>query len=257
MKHNTHNAFQKVGQYPEEYLQILPDGVRIPVTYEKSWQDGFGARGWKVDVTIGDPEIIASTRETGIKINTSVFVHDILDHFLSGFWISGHRSEAMALIQLAKRTGSDPRSDYKQMVVEDILNGRVNGEDFIDFLPEQLKRLLPANHAMDNKGMITFLKKQLGESKLCDQLTDQFFTLGKKGEAHAIESWKLMGLNPEKQTEIGLALQSMLTVVDEKVESDDVDKLTATIIINNNRVAFTADKKHHSDTINHYETVVI
>ncbi len=47
------------------------------------------------------------------------------------------------------------------MVVEDILNGRVNGEDVIDFLPEQLKRLLPANHAMDNKGMITFLKEPL------------------------------------------------------------------------------------------------
>ncbi|HFC92454.1 MAG TPA: hypothetical protein ENJ51_06545 [Leucothrix mucor] len=248
MKQHTHNAFQRVSQYPEEYLQILPDGVLIPVTYEKSWQDGFGARGWKVDVTIGDPEIIASTRETGIKINTSVFIHDILDHFLSGFWISGHRSEAMALIQLAKRTNSDPRSDYKQMVIEDTLNGRVNGEDFIDFLPEQLKSLLPANHEMDNKGIITFLKRQLGERKLCDQLVNHFFILGKKGEAHAIESWKSLGLNPKKQTEIGLALQSMLTVVDKKVESDDVEKLTASITINNNRVGFTADKKYHLDT---------
>jgi len=53
-----------------------------------------------------------------------VFIHDILDHFLSGFGVSGHRSEAMALIQLSKRTGSD----YEQLVTEDILNGRVNGE---------------------------------------------------------------------------------------------------------------------------------
>jgi len=61
-----------------------------------------------VNATIGDPEIIASTRETGQRINTSAFVHDILDHFLSGFGVSGHRSEAMTLIQLSKRTGSDP-----------------------------------------------------------------------------------------------------------------------------------------------------
>ena len=61
-----------------------------------------------MNATIGDPEIIASTRETGQRINTSAFVHDILDHFLSGFGVSGHRSEAMTLIQLSKRTGSDP-----------------------------------------------------------------------------------------------------------------------------------------------------
>ena len=119
----SNNSFKDVRQYPKKLLQVLSEGVCIPVTYKKSWDDEFGARGWKVDATIGDPQIIASTRETGQQINTSVFVHDILDHFLSGFGISGHISEAMALIQLSKRTKSSPRADYEQMVKEDIING--------------------------------------------------------------------------------------------------------------------------------------
>ena len=121
-------SFYDVAQYPSALLQITDTSVRVPVTYKQLWDDGFGARGWKINATISDPEIIASTRETGQNINTSVFIHDILDHFLSGFGVSGHRSEAMALIQLSNRTGSSPAPDYEQMVREDILNGRVNGE---------------------------------------------------------------------------------------------------------------------------------
>jgi len=115
MSSPAQESFCSVEQYPQNLLRTDDDGVQVPVTYKKVWDDGFGARGWKVNATIGDPEIIASTRETGQRINTSVFIHDILDHFLSGFGVSGHRSEAMALIQLSKRTGSDPRPDYEQL----------------------------------------------------------------------------------------------------------------------------------------------
>lgn len=119
--YSVQESFRSVAQYSRDLLRISDDGVDVPVTYKKVWDDGFGARGWKVNATIGDPEIIASTRETGWKINTSVFIHDILDHLLSGFGISGHRREAMALIQLAKRTGSDPGPEFEQLVREDIL----------------------------------------------------------------------------------------------------------------------------------------
>ena len=87
--------------------------VVVRVTYRSEWPDGFGARGWKLDIALDDPEIIASTPSPGERINTSVLVHDILDHYVSGFPPSGHRNEAMALIQLSTRTGSDPRSDYE------------------------------------------------------------------------------------------------------------------------------------------------
>ncbi|MBE9542344.1 MAG: hypothetical protein IMF01_08495, partial [Proteobacteria bacterium] len=199
-------------------LQKVNDSVQIPVTYRKVWNDGFGARGWKVNATVGDPEIIASTRETGLKINTSVFIHDILDHFLSGFGVSGHRSEAMALIQLSKRTGSNPGPDYEQLVREDILNGRVNGESFRGFLPADLCSMIPENLGMTDKEIIAYLNEKLGEKRLIKYLVDNFFKLGEAGESHAAESWKILGLDAHKRAEIGRALQALLEVIDQKVE---------------------------------------
>jgi hypothetical protein len=34
--------------------------------------DGFGARGWKLNSTLDDPEIIASTRETGKRCSLAL-----------------------------------------------------------------------------------------------------------------------------------------------------------------------------------------
>ncbi|MFN2348484.1 MAG: hypothetical protein ABR558_02765 [Thioalkalivibrio sp.] len=83
--------------YPPSVLKRDGNYVTVGAHYERIWQDGFGARGWKLNHTLNDPEIIASTRETGNSIPTSVFVHDVLDHLFSGFAPSGHRAEAMAM----------------------------------------------------------------------------------------------------------------------------------------------------------------
>lgn len=236
-------------QYPRELLQKTSVFVQVPVTYQKVWDDGFGARGWKVDAAIGDPEIIASTRETGQRINTSVLIHDILDHFLSGFGVSGHRSEAMALIQLSKRTGSNPESDYEQMVREDILNGRVNGEALMDFLPADLCVLIPKGLSMTDKETISFLREQIGKDRLVQSLVDNFFTLGKKGEKHAGDSWKILGLDSNKKSEIGLALQRLLEKVDLVVEVLEVDELHGMISIDNRRVTFNISAGRIIDSI--------
>lgn len=228
-------SFLDVGQYPPDFLQILGDCVRVQVTYKKVWDDGFGARGWKLNIAIGDPEIIASTRETGQKINTSVFIHDILDHFFSGFGASGHRSEAMALIQLSKRTGSDPQPDYEQMVKEDIINGRVNGERLKTFLPADLCSMLPSDTEMTDKEIIFFLREALGERHLFESLVKNFFTRGKSGETHAAESWRKLGLDPNKRTEIGLALQDILNSIDYIAEESGTEMLEASITINNEK----------------------
>jgi hypothetical protein len=36
--------------YSDNHLYVNGYGVHIPVTYQKIWADGFGARGWKLDV---------------------------------------------------------------------------------------------------------------------------------------------------------------------------------------------------------------
>ena len=78
---NISEAFCDVTKYPSDLLEVTDGNVQVAVTYKKTWDDDFSVRGWKVNATIGEPEIIASTRETGQRINTSVFVHDILIWF--------------------------------------------------------------------------------------------------------------------------------------------------------------------------------
>lgn len=68
------------------------DRTAVPVTYAREWLDGFGARGWKLDVSMSDPSVTAATAETGNRIPTSVLVHDILDHHFSGLAVGGHRN---------------------------------------------------------------------------------------------------------------------------------------------------------------------
>jgi hypothetical protein len=252
----TQAGYRNIKEYPQNLLRIDDGCVQVPVTYKKEWDDGFGARGWKLDATIGDPTIIASTRETGQRINTSVFIHDILDHFLSGFGVSGHRSEAMALIQLSKRTGSDPASDYEQLVREDILNGMVNGEKLMDFLPADLLAFLPENASMTDKETMAYLREQLGKDHLIKSLVDNFFSLGKKGENHAEESWKTLGLDANKRTEIGLALQKLLGVVDQTVEELEVDELHGVISIDNRYVTFNISDNNVIDSIESYRVPV-
>ena len=48
---SAQNSFHNVEQYPSDLLQKVNDSVQVPVTYRKVWDDGFGARGWKVNAT--------------------------------------------------------------------------------------------------------------------------------------------------------------------------------------------------------------
>lgn len=231
-------AFHDVEKYPRELIGRGEGEVRLPLVYKKSWDDGFGVRGWKLVATIGDPEIIASTRETGEKINTSVLVHDMLDHFISGFGVSGHRSEAMALAQLSKRTGSDPRPDYKQMIKEDVMQGRVNGETMKTFLPDDMLSIIPDDHTLSGKEMIRYIKNIVGEKRLNERLLKYFMDLGESGNQHAVKSWRKLGLDPDMRTKLGLGLQRLLDIVDRYVQDSGCEYAEANVVINNEVCGF-------------------
>jgi len=249
------NAFRDVNRYTSDLLLQHERGVEVFATYRKEWNDEFGARGWKLNATIGDAEIIASTRQTGQRINTSVFVHDVLDHFLCGFGVSGHRSEAMALVQLAKRTGSSPGPDFKQMVTEDIMHGRVNGETLLTFLPQALRALLPSAQELTDKETVLYLEGEMGRDTLVATLVDHFFKLGSKGNNHAIESWSKLGLVADNAANTGIALQALLEIVDFEAERSAVDRLDASIVLNNEDCIFitTAGGPEFSASVYHAE----
>ena len=184
--------------------------VVLPATYCTEWQDGYGVRGWKLDVSLDDPAVIASTEETGARIPTSVFVHDIVDHHLCGLAMSGHRNEAIALNLLSERTGSSPIPDYTQMTEEDILPGQVNGEAMKSFLPDNLVKEVPEAIRNDNAGLIQHLSAELGRARLKDLLIRHFETLGKMGYENAREAWSETGLDFQKRKQIGLCIQKLL-----------------------------------------------
>ncbi|MBT8129620.1 MAG: hypothetical protein KJP10_06495 [Gammaproteobacteria bacterium] len=249
------DAFVDLNRYATDQLKRHEYGVEVFATYQKEWDDGFGARGWKLNVAINDPDIIASTRQTGERINTSVFVHDILDHLLSGFSSSGHRSEAMALVQLARRTGVDPAPDFRQMINEDLIRGRVNGETLGTFLPPDLLAMLPSAESLSDKSVMSSLIDIMGQDALVESLVNHFFKLGNKGNGHAIRSWSKLGLAYENAANTGMALQSLLEKADDEAESAGIERLDASIIISKNDCVFiaAAGRSGYPRTVYHTE----
>lgn len=194
----------------------MPSEIVITLTYKQIWDDGYGARGWKLDSTLDDPEIIASTPYHGEKIATSVLIHDMLDHYLSGFGPSGHRNEAMALTQLGSRTNTDIEPDFAQMVDEDILQGNIIGEPLETFLPTTLSTILP-DSLSTNADKMGFLAQKFGQKPLRLMLVERFYELGKLGIPSAIAHYRGYGLNYACCKATGIALQTLLEQIDQIV----------------------------------------
>jgi hypothetical protein len=208
------------------------EGAHIPVSYKLSWDDGYGVRGWKLDCSIGESSVIAATAETGNQITTSVLVHDILDHYLCGVGIGGHKNEAIALVQMAVRTGVDPTPDFRQIIEEDILVGRVNGDSMYDFLPEWLTKLVPPEIRGDLP-IIRKLQELLGKKSLREALLDHFLALGVKGAYQARKNFEKEGLIYSHRSQMGYCLQSILRNVDDTVVTAGIDSTTGIFYVAN------------------------
>lgn len=191
--------------------------IAIPITYRHEWPDGFGARGWKLDAAMDEPSVIAATAETGENIPTSVLIHDLLDHHLSGFAVGGHRNEARALMQLASRTGANPEVDFAQIVDEDLLaRGHCNGEPLLDFLPADVLAHVPAGME-DGKELMKTLARRWGRDALRTRLIRHFRELGEAAQTMVEAHWRSLGLDYGLREAIGLALQAVLRPADAQV----------------------------------------
>lgn len=212
----------------------------VPVTWQREWRDGFGARGWKLDASIGEPSVIAATAEHGERIPTSVLVHDILDHHLCGFGIGGHRNEAMALMQLASRTGADPRPDFRQIVEEDIMQGHCNGESLRSFLPEDLVTSLPAD-VQDGKAIIESLLAAMDIDVLRERLVQHFVDIGESVQRRVEARWRSLGLQYDRRGAMGLALQKLLVQVDALVCEQRREHAHGRFMVGNRECAMVLD----------------
>lgn len=219
------SAFRDLHAYDESALWFEGGEVRVPVTYRLQWEDGFGARGWKLDAATADEEIIASTRETGARIPTSVFVHDLLDHLLSGFALSGHWAEAMALVQLQRRTGTDIAPDYAQMAREDLMVGRLLGPGgpYHRFIGAGLAAgITDAAEVPDARSLAKLLRARLGDEAFERAIVQRLFALGEAGIAHARDSFAVLGLDDSARSRTGLCLQRALQDLDRRLEGRQI-----------------------------------
>ncbi len=222
----------------EPTAALLP-GLIIPVSYRDEWQDGLGARGWKMDRAIGDPVLIATTAYSGEKVPTSVLIHDMLDHFVSGYGLSGHRNEAKATLQLGLRTGTEIASSYSQLA-EDIIAAGINGEPLAQFLSPALCALLPAAAATDRE-RIAALIHRLGRTTLKDAVIEQLWRYGNQGRAEATASWQAHGLDYTRRSAIGLCLQQLLVSAEHYVNELSLTACQGRFIIGNGACAMAID----------------
>ncbi|MFA5495405.1 MAG: hypothetical protein WC247_11550 [Porticoccaceae bacterium] len=216
-------------------------GIAVPASYRREWLDGYGARGWKLDVSNCEPSVIAATAAHGIRIPTSVLVHDILDHHLCGFGIGGHRNEAMALLQLASRTGTDPRPDFRQIIDEDLMHGHCNGESLRSFLPDELVASIPVAADDDGKSLIDVLRVRLGDEALRALLVDHFMAIGRSAQAMVEARWRRLGLDYRRRDALGLALQRLVVRIDTRVCEADWEQAHGRFIIGNRRCTVVMD----------------
>ncbi len=219
---------------------MFESSVTVPISYCAEWMDGYGARGWKIDTALDDPEIIASTSETGLHIPTSVLIHDILDHDLCGLPPSGHRNEAIALRQLALRTGADPLPDLLQMVDEGLIHGQVLGETMRTFLPETLRRQLPEG-LIEDRAIARYLISILSQEAFRETLIERLLEFGKDGATHAQAHYQSNGLDYNQRGLLGLAMQSLLVELDIMALRAEWQKAHAAFILSNGHCALCVD----------------
>jgi len=214
---------------------LLPRLI-IPVSYRNEWQDGLGARGWKMDRAIGDPVLIATTAYSGEKVPTSVLIHDMLDHFVSGFGLSGPRNEAKATLQLGLRTGAEIASSFAQLA-EDIIVSGINGEALAQFVPPTLRALLPV--AAIDRERIAALIRRLGRTTVKDALIEQLWACGNQGRAEVVTSWQAYGLDYARRSAIGLCLQQLLECAERHVNELSLTTVQGQFFIGNAACAVT------------------
>ena len=225
--------------------------VRLDCQYRREWADGFGGRGWKLTATTHDPNTIASTPATGYRIATAVFVHDILDHALCGLPSSGHRAEAIALLQLFERTGADPRSDFVQMVDEDLLQGQADGEALETLLPSDLMAMQPPA-TPTGRARMEDLSRQLGREALRARLVQHLCDLGEAGRDQARAVYKAQGLAPSCRGVLGLALQRLFERADRQVLDAGWEVASGTVAIDQTSCHFRLITPHRWNVSSRY-----
>ena len=205
--------------------------VQIVAEYREYWDDGFGARGWKIAPSIEDPRVIASVAHTGSISATCVLVHDMLDHHLCGLSIGGHRNEVVATMLHAMRNGLSVEKSIDMMVDEFVGTGYC-GEMLTDFLPHDMMRLVPRRTPA---GLVSaVLAGNLGAGNLRQRLTSHYYALGIAGLTSALAKYESRGLSFSARRRVGAGLQRLIEHAEAHILMQGCTTATGTFTISDN-----------------------
>ena len=207
--------------------------VIIDIRYCAEWDDGFGARGWKLESTIADSRVIASTAFTGEISETSVFVHDIVDHYLCGLKIGGHRNEVIAVFLHALRSGV-PIDSSIALMVEDLITTGECGEELETFLPDHMLHgtKLPAT---DSISLMEKIASRYGKQETYHQLIEHYYRIGAEGIPDALSAWSAHGLDNARRSAIGRCLQKLIRDADSHVQDKGISMARGQIRVGNTK----------------------
>lgn len=231
-------------KHSNEHIPSQPV-VCIPVIYRAEWDDGFGAQGWKLEAAVDDRQVIACMSYTGHKSPTSVLVHDILDHLVSGLSLSGYHNEAVATTLHGLRNGIEFQSSFEWMVDEIVAATQLN-ESLSPFLSSAVVSLLTAD-AEPGLPQKNHLLDRLGKDALRKVLLAGFFRVGLAGVPRAIQQWADQGIDFSKTRAIGFALQALLQRADSYVSERKSRCANARFIISNDTCHMHIDIASASD----------
>ncbi len=212
----------------------------VDVVYRSEWEDGFGARGWKLASTMGDPRVIATTAFVGERSDTSVFVHDIVDHRLCGLGIGGHRNEAVAVALHALRCGVSTHSSMSLMVEELMLGGDC-GERLADFLPPDLPPDEMPRRPSNRMIMQTLIERH-GGATVYERLMAHYHIIGSAGVLRALSCWSAQGLEVERRAAIGRCLQEVIQAAEDQVLTLGLDLAHGWIQVDNDQCSLAPDE---------------
>lgn len=210
------------------------------VTYRTQWEDGFGARGWKLDSIAQARDVIACTSYTGPKTPTSVLIHDMLDHLVSGFGLGGYVEEAKATTLHGLRNGIEIRSSF-ELMIDEILAAPVVAESLLPFLPLNAATPLLPDYRLSH-GKRNELLAGIGYDALRETLLAGFFAVGAEGVPKAIQNWRSHGLDFRKMRAIGLALQNLLSRADAYVAQHRIQSVQAEFRLFNETCSLRLDR---------------
>lgn len=211
------------------------NATQFDLIFRSEWQDGYGAQGWKLVMAMADPEVIACTAYTGSKTPTSVLVHDMLDHLVSGFRLSGYADEARATAMHGLRNGIEVRSSYEWMA-DEILRQPPSMNQLADLLPASTGDLIPAQAAPHEA--VALLLDRHGAAEIRRHVVEALFRVGLSGIPIALSNWRERRLDFGSMHAIGLCLQALLVEAQGMVTDWAAEAARGRVFIGNDACEF-------------------